>query len=303
MAAGVLLLLFVAYELWGTGLHEAQAQHKLTQQLDATLATTSVPPPTTTKPGPTSTLPAKTAPAKDLAPDIGEPMGRIEIPKLNLNKIVVQGVSLIQLDRAPGHYPETPFPGQAGNASIAGHRTTYGAPFYFVDKLNAGDKIIVTTVQGRFTYSVLKVFIVQPDEVWVLDTVKDHPNTLTLTACHPRFDLTQRIVVQAVLDGKPVPHLPGQDAKAAAAAKHPASLADGTATTNRGGAMSATIWWGLASAGVWAAAWLVSWRLRRGASSHRRLRRWLPYAVALPFFGVLLFIFYENLAQVVPAGL
>ena len=190
MTAGVLVLLFVVFQLWGTGLHEAKAQTSSPSELDAKLAATSTTSTSRTTSssapaGPTTTIPPKIARKADIAPQIGEPVGRIEIPKIHVNKIVVQGDSLEQLDRAPGHYPRTPFPGQAGNSAIAGHRTTYGAPFSNVDKLKPGDKIVITTIQGRFTYAVQKVFIVLPDAVWVLRTAKDHPNTLTLTACHP----------------------------------------------------------------------------------------------------------------------
>ena len=76
------------------------------------------------------------------------------IPAIGVDKIVVEGVSLADLKKGPGHYPETPLPGQEGNAAIAGHRTTYGAPFNRLDELEPGDEITVTTVQGEFTYEV-----------------------------------------------------------------------------------------------------------------------------------------------------
>lgn len=303
MTVGVLLLLFVAFQLWGTGLHEAKAQAHLTHQFDELLASTTTEAPTTTKPGTPTTLPPKTVAKVDIAPDIGEPAGRIEIPKLQVNKIFVQGDSLEQLDRAPGHYPATPFPGQAGNAAIAGHRTTYGAPFSNVDKLNPGDKIIVTTIQGRFTYAVQKVFIVQPDDVWVLNPVKGHPNTLTLTACHPKYDLAQRIVVQANLEGTPVPHMAGQDE----AARHykPGTLADGVAKSDHRGAWLPMIGWGLLCLAIWLVTWAVSRRWRR-ADRHvppRWLRATLPYVAGVPLFLLTLFLTFDNLSQLLPAGL
>jgi sortase A len=307
IAAGVLILLFVVFQLWGTGLHEARAQDELQGQLDAMLAAA---PPTTVSSSsgssdpkhPTTTVAPKVAAEADIAPDIGEPVGRIEIPKVHVNKITVQGVSLEQLDRAPGHYPQTPFPGQAGNASFAGHRTTYGAPFFHVDRLKAGDKIFFTTVQGRFTYLVQKVFIVEPDDVWVLKTATDHPNTLTLTACHPKTDLTKRIIVRAVLAGKPVPHLPGQDE--AMRNYKPSSLADGVTAASHPGALTAAIIWGALCAAIWFGTWWISrWWRRRGAPPANWVRTVVPYVVGVPLFGLTLFVFFENLAQILPAGI
>ncbi len=302
MAAGVLILLFVAYELWGTGLHEATAQRQLSGELEEVLSAAATS--TTVATGPTSTLAPKTAPNTDIMPDIGEPVGRLEIPKIHVKKTFVQGADLVQLDRAPGHYPDTPFPGQKGNAAIAGHRTTYGAPFFHVDRLVKGDKIIVTTVQGKFTYSVINVFIVDPFDVWVLDTDKKHPNTLTLTACHPRYDLKERIIVRAVLDGTPVPPLPGQAeaAKQATAASSSSSLADGV-DGGRNGALPAAILWGLACVAVWALTWFAARTWRRRSNEPRRHQMLIPYVIGVPVFLGLLFVFYENLAQVVPAGL
>lgn len=296
MAFGVLILLFVVFELWGTGLHEVKAQNQLTKSFDRTLAST-----TTTEPGPTTTLPGKIAPSVDIAPAIGDAIGRIEIPKIHVNKIFVQGISLTQLDRAPGHYPQTPFPGQAGNASIAGHRTTYGAPFFHVDQLKAGDKIIVTTAQGRFVYSVQRVFIVLPNDTWVLDTATDHPDTLTLTACHPKLDLTHRIIVRAVLDGKPAPRLPGEDA--AARRQTSSTLADGLDPAARRTALPAAVLWGLVGAAVLLAAWLIAKLWRKRAQRDLRRQKFVPYIVALPVFLLVLFVFFENLSQVLPAGL
>ncbi len=312
MAAGVLILLFVVYQLWGTGLHEAKAQSQLDQQFSALLAdsstTTSAPTtssttsPSKTASSPTSTIAPKVAKRANIAPKIGEPVGRIEIPKIHVNKITVQGVSLVQLDRAPGHYPQTPFPGQAGNASFAGHRTTYGAPFFHVDSLKPGDKIYFTTIQGRFTYTVQKVFIVLPDDMGVLKTAKDHPNTLTLTACHPKTDLTHRIVVRAVLAGKPVPHLPGQDE--AVKNYRPSSLADGVTAASRPGALPAAILWGLVCAAVWFVVWWTSrWWRRRDAPPPRWVRAVGPYVVGVPLFLLVLFVFFENLGQLLPAGI
>ena len=138
---------------------------------------------------------------------------------LGVDKTVVEGVGLDQLKRGPGHYPETPLPGQRGNASIAGHRTTYGAPFHNLDKLAKGDRIEVTTVQGTFVYEVADTKIVGIHDVDVLGDKGD--NRLTLTACHPKYSAKQRIIVAAVLKGTPRPPIVGQaEAEAKARAKN-----------------------------------------------------------------------------------
>ena len=127
----------------------------------------------------------------------GEPTAHLRIPAIGVDKIVVEGVSLDDLKKGPGHYPETPLPGQEGNAAIAGHRTTYGAPFNRIDELEKGDEILVETVQGDFRYLVEEQLIVSPSQVEVLEDKGD--NRLTLTACHPKYSARERIIVVATL--------------------------------------------------------------------------------------------------------
>ena len=144
-----------------------------------------------------------------LYPEGGEAVARIVIPAINMDEIVVEGTDVDALRKGPGHYSWTPMPGQPGNASIAGHRTTYGAPFANIGNLRPGDRITVQTAQGEFIYEVLAqdsptkgYLIVSPDRV---DLLRDKgSNLLTLTSCHPRFSNRQRIVVQAKLLGDPV---------------------------------------------------------------------------------------------------
>ncbi|MXW58308.1 MAG: sortase [Acidimicrobiia bacterium] len=152
--------------------------------------------------------------------DNGAAIARIQIPAIDVDKTVVEGVRVGDLRKGPGHYPTTPLPGQAGNAAIAGHRTTYGAPFGEIDKLLPDDEIIITTIQGEFIYRVLPQgeghghLIVAPTAVEVLDQdFSEHPNRLTLTACHPKGSARQRIIVIAELVGEPAPTYPrpGQD--------------------------------------------------------------------------------------------
>lgn len=104
-----------------------------------------------------------------------------------------------QLALGPGHYSHTPLPGEPGNAGIAGHRTTYGAPFGDLDELERGDHVVVTTATGTHRYEVARSKVVAPDDVWVLgpDPLGTGADTLTLTTCHPRFSDRQRLVVWA----------------------------------------------------------------------------------------------------------
>ena len=146
--------------------------------------------------------PATTAPAAVLppVPQEGDPIARLEIPRIGVDDIVVEGVSLEDLKKGPGHYPDTPLPGQLGNAAIAGHRTTYGQPFYSIDEIEAGDEIVVTTLTGRYVYVVTEQQIVAPTDYEVVATRDPTVAALTLTSCHPRFTAQERIVVSSVLD-------------------------------------------------------------------------------------------------------
>ncbi len=131
----------------------------------------------------------------------GDPLTRLEIPKIDVDTIVVEGTSLAALRAGAGHYPETPLPGEEGNVAIAGHRTTYGRPFNRMDELVAGDKIILSTPLGRHTYEVTsRPWVVLPHE-WDA-VVNDYPegaSLLTLTSCHPEGSAAYRIVVRAKL--------------------------------------------------------------------------------------------------------
>jgi len=111
----------------------------------------------------------------------------------------VEGTAESDLAKGPGHYIGTSMPGQAGNVAIAGHRTTYGAPFGNLDHLKAGDTILLTnTVGTQFTYIVTGTPVaVSPQDVSVLNTLAD--NRLTLTTCNPRFSASQRLIAVALL--------------------------------------------------------------------------------------------------------
>jgi sortase A len=200
---------------------------------------------------------------------------------------VVVGVGAPDLKSGPGHYPETPLPGEHGNAAIAGHRTTYGAPFYDVDELGAGDPIFVTTSAGRFRYDVSEQKIVDPSEVSVLNPTDD--DRLTLTTCNPRFSAAERLIVVArlVTPAANTPPKPPPDPAAGAARPQLAAGLSG----NRASRTPAVLWGSLALA-IWAGAWALG----------RAWRRWPAYALAAVPFLVVLFVFYENVARLLPAN-
>jgi LPXTG-site transpeptidase (sortase) family protein len=124
-----------------------------------------------------------------------------KIDKLSDGWAIVEGVARSQLKTGAGHYPTTPLPGQPGNAAIAGHRTTYGAPFHNLEVLVAGDTIEIETALGVSVYEVRETVIVRPTEIWV---TQDRPGAwLTLTTCHPKLSSRQRLVVFAEMVSGP----------------------------------------------------------------------------------------------------
>jgi sortase A len=224
IATGLLMFGFVAYQLWGTGIETARAQSQLENRFETLLAEFDTPvgptvpddgqgdivvPPREFEP---AAVPAVVPVAIDLSdqavvqdplpqPFRGEPLLRLEIPRIGRDDIVVPGVTLDDLKDGPGHYPDTPLPGQLGNAAIAGHRTTYGAPFFDVDQLAAGDEIITTLLNGdRFVYEVTFVEVVSASDYAVVTTRDPDIAELTLTSCHPKYTARDRIVVHSVLN-------------------------------------------------------------------------------------------------------
>ncbi|MGB2711014.1 MAG: class E sortase [Conexibacter sp.] len=127
----------------------------------------------------------------------GEPIGRIEIPSIGADFVVVQGTDGATLRKGPGHYPDTSFPGLGATVAVAGHRTTYLAPFRKVDQLRAGDEIELEMPYGRFAYAVQRTRIVPPSALWVTRDVGYE--RLVLSACHPLYSAAERIVVFARL--------------------------------------------------------------------------------------------------------
>jgi len=127
-----------------------------------------------------------------------KPLGELRIPRIDARYVVVQGTGSGSLRRGPGHYYGTALPGQPGTVGIAGHRTTYGAPFRHLDALRRGDPITITMPYGRFTYRVEGTRIVKPSDVSALTAIGRQ--RLVLTACHPLYSAAQRLVVIARLD-------------------------------------------------------------------------------------------------------
>ena len=128
-------------------------------------------------------------------PAAGEVIGELQIPRLGIDVMVAQGVSASVLSRAVGHMPETPLPGQLGNAALAGHRDTF---FRGLRKIGPGDSVILNTAYGPLHYEVESIRIVAPGDVSVLDSVGGR--TLTLISCYPFYYVgpaPKRFIVRA----------------------------------------------------------------------------------------------------------
>lgn len=211
VTVGVVLLLFVVYELWVTDLLNAQAQGKLDQSLHDQWSTSAPLAPGTTDHGPFA---------------VGHAFAILHIPRLgaDYSRVIVEGTDQEQLTQGPGHYLGTAFPGEKGNVSLAGHRVGRGSPFLDLDKLRPGDPIIVETRTSWFVYRVLGDAasgnfaadasgipgqqVVLPTNLSVISptpgaaaTAPPSGSYLTLTTCHPRFSARQRLVIHAKLDG------------------------------------------------------------------------------------------------------
>jgi sortase A len=123
----------------------------------------------------------------------GDAIARIEIPAIGVSEYVVEGTDTGDLRKGPGHYPDTPLPGDRGTSAIAGHRTTYGAPFRDIDDLKPGNVIRVDMPDGRFVYRVEEVRIVDDQDLSVLEPVGYR--RLMLSACHPLYSAAERVIV------------------------------------------------------------------------------------------------------------
>ncbi len=127
----------------------------------------------------------------------GDAVGQLDIPAIGHTYNIVQGTDTHSLEQGPGHYPSTALPGMGQTVAIAGHRTTYLAPFRFLNQVVRGDRVVITMPYGRFTYVVQYQQIVKPTQISVIDNVGY--DRLVLSACHPLYSAAQRIIVFARL--------------------------------------------------------------------------------------------------------
>jgi sortase A len=185
---GIIILLFVAWQLWGTAIAQHHAQSQLKTAFETSVATHK---------SAASTSPAKLLPATGVAsqPPEGSVVGHLVIPVIGVDQYVVSGTATQDLAKGPGHYIGTALPGQVGNVAIAGHRTTDGAPFNELGHMAIGDKIELTSLTGhQFTYVVSQAPVaVSPSDTAVLSDFGD--NRITLTTCNPEYSAAQRLIV------------------------------------------------------------------------------------------------------------
>lgn len=200
ISVGVIVLLYLVYSLLYTNRATDAAQNEMEKNWLAGLEDSE------------DGLPGEDGDGDGGVPDPGSAVAALEFrrpgreePLVHKKPLyVVQGVSLGDLQRGPGHYPGTALPGDTGNFAVAGHRTTYGAPFFNLDQLREGDEVVVTARSGkRYTYRVRRQEIVAPSETWVITpdplNLGKGKKTLTLTTCNPRFSNAERLIVFAEL--------------------------------------------------------------------------------------------------------
>jgi sortase A len=287
IGAGVLVLLFTAYQIWGTAFQEGQTQSSLRNTLttetnnDAirhALAEAAALDKLPT--GPPVTAPTTGAPSE------GQPIGDLRIPVIGINQVFVEGTNTPDLRKGPGHYTGTPMPGQNGNASVAGHRTTYGHPFYNLDGVKKGDKIVVTTLQGIFVYNTISSLVVSPSDTSVISNIP--ANWLTLTTCNPRFSASTRLIVHAKLahsqlfpnSGLPV-------------AKNRDPLSNNLAGDSSV-QLTQTMFWGFLVLVLGGGTLYAAWRFRH--------QKWLIYGAGTLGVLVLLWFFFGAISPLLPAS-
>lgn len=184
ISLGLMILMFLAYQLFGTNVVTDRTQQALASEVKREWAETPEP---------------EVSPRA--RPQLGDGVAIIEIPKIGVDHVVVEGVGVNDLKKGPGHYPRTSMPGELGNVVISGHRTTYGAPFYRLDELVVGDEIRLTDRDGVYVYHVSEKKVVLPTDVSVIAPFTDA--RLTLTTCEPRFSAKKRLIIVAMLKGEP----------------------------------------------------------------------------------------------------
>jgi sortase A len=206
IGAGAVVLLYLVYSLFFTNFTTRGAQADLLEQwsLEVGELDWSGELPGAEDPEDVSQPMVDAEPGEGVAVLRFSRPGSAEPPVYDGPLFVVSGVTVGDLTRGPGHYPGTALPGQPGNFAVAGHRTTYGAPFFHLDQLTEGDRIEVTDRGGGVhVYEVVEQRIVSPSDTSVIgpDPLANGLPTLTLTTCHPRFSNRQRLIVFAQLTG------------------------------------------------------------------------------------------------------
>lgn len=191
---GVVVLLFCVYELQVTGLVTAREQEALGRDLERRWSEPVAKPVAGASPVPDVPLP-------------GDAFARLHVPALEDYEpwTVVEGVSVADLKKGPGHIPDTALPGALGNVVLSGHRTTYGQPFNRFDELAPGDQVVLETRSEWFTYTVTGSKIVAPTAIEVTYAVPGDPvatptkRLLTMTTCNPKYSAKQRLIISAEL--------------------------------------------------------------------------------------------------------
>ncbi len=201
LTAGVLVLLFVVWQLWWTDVSAQRSQRATTEQLQQQWSEAA--------PGPAA--PAGRAgvamAGADVLPAVGQPFALLRVPRFGADYVrpVLEGTTLPVLDDGVGHYVHSVAPGGVGNFALAGHRVTYAKPFNEIATLRAGDAVVVETRDDYYVYRVVRHVVVAPDRTDVVAAVPEQPGLaptrrlLTMTACHPEFSARERYVVIAEL--------------------------------------------------------------------------------------------------------
>jgi sortase A len=193
--SGLFIFGYLGWQLFGTDLVNARVQAAAEETLDVMLDEARESPPVVEEVEDAAGEIVEYFP-EDAGPE-DEAFASLRVPRVALDAVVFEGVSVDTLTKGPGHMPGTPVPGQPGNSVISGHRTTYGRPFFDFDQLEPGDRIEVETAIGLHVYEVRESFIVEPTDVWVVD---DRPGAwLTLTTCNPKFSARERLIITAEL--------------------------------------------------------------------------------------------------------
>jgi sortase A len=199
LTIGAVVLLFIAYLIWGTALRASSAQHQLTNELNHDWSAAGAP-----ANGRGAALPPRPDPIHLVT---GQPFAFIRIPAFGAHWrfTIVEGTALAQLNMSPGHVPGTQLPGQVGNFAVAGHRVTAGNPFWSLPSLKDGDLVYIDTKVNTYTYMVTGKQMVMPSDTAVLDAVPGHPGRrpsqrlITLITCDPAWTGTHRVIVTGVL--------------------------------------------------------------------------------------------------------